>query len=249
MKILKRSMLFAAAAAMVISLAACGGSGREEPAQTQASAETMAAPETQTAAQPQTQGSAETQALPAESAAETQQAPSGAASGTAVFPEAAAGWDSFSSGAGGWGTELTLNADGTFEGHFHDSEMGDVGDEYPNGSMYFCDFTGRFGNVRQDDDTTWSMTLEELNVTSGFEYDAYIEDGVRWVPATPYGMEAEPGTTFYLYAPDHSAEGFGEEFLMWIQPWWYEDPRPATFGMYVIHNTTGDYGFYQDPGQ
>ncbi len=30
----------------------------------------------------------------------------------------------FSSGAGGWATELKVYADGTFEGHYYDSDMG-----------------------------------------------------------------------------------------------------------------------------
>ena len=38
----------------------------------------------------------------------------------------------FSSGAGGWATELKVYADGTFEGHYYDSDMGDRGNGYPN---------------------------------------------------------------------------------------------------------------------
>ena len=34
----------------------------------------------------------------------------------------------FSSGAGAWGTEMDISADGSFTGNFHDSEMGDTGE-------------------------------------------------------------------------------------------------------------------------
>ena len=47
----------------------------------------------------------------------------------------------FASGAGGWSTELTLNPDGSFNGNYHDSEMGDTGEDYPNGSMYIASIT------------------------------------------------------------------------------------------------------------
>ena len=50
----------------------------------------------------------------------------------------------FCSGAGGWSTGLKLNADGTFSGEYHDSNMGETGDGYPNGTMYECTFSGKF---------------------------------------------------------------------------------------------------------
>lgn len=47
----------------------------------------------------------------------------------------------FSSGAGGWLTEIVISEDGSFTGHFHDSDMGDA---YPEGTRYECSFTGVF---------------------------------------------------------------------------------------------------------
>ena len=51
-------------------------------------------------------------------------------------------WE-FSSGAGGWSAGLRIGEDGSFTGDFHDSEMGDMGEEYPNGTIYCCSFSGR----------------------------------------------------------------------------------------------------------
>ena len=50
----------------------------------------------------------------------------------------------FASGAGGWSSELTFANDGIFMGSYHDSDMGDTGDGYPNGTIYVSDFSGRF---------------------------------------------------------------------------------------------------------
>ena len=50
----------------------------------------------------------------------------------------------FSSGAGGWCTVLYIDEDGSFEGNFRDSDMGSTGEGYPNGTLYYCDFKGRF---------------------------------------------------------------------------------------------------------
>jgi len=50
----------------------------------------------------------------------------------------------FSSGAGGWYTVLHIHGDGSFDGHYQDMDMGDSGSEYPEGTLYSSDFSGRF---------------------------------------------------------------------------------------------------------
>ena len=67
---------------------------------------------------------------------------------------------SFSSGAGAWSTELRIHADGTFKGHYQDADMGDAGEGYAGGTLYVCDFTGKFGGLEKVDDVTWKMKLE-----------------------------------------------------------------------------------------
>ena len=118
----------------------------------------------------------------------------------------------FASGAGAWCTGLTLERDGSFAGAYHDSEMGDQGECYPNGSCYISTFSGRFGRIQQVDDHTWAMSLEELTVqeTPGEEW---IEDGIRYIAAEAYGLEE--GTEYLLYSPETPTEGLDEEFLTW----------------------------------
>ena len=70
---------------------------------------------------------------------------------------------SFSSGVGAWGTGLTMAADGSFSGEYHDSDMGDSGDDYPDGTVYLCNFSGKFTEIKQLDDHSYSLTLEELS--------------------------------------------------------------------------------------
>ena len=55
----------------------------------------------------------------------------------------------FSSGVGGWGTSLTLERDGTFSGQFHDSDMGAIGEDYPNGTVYLCHFPDGFRTLKK----------------------------------------------------------------------------------------------------
>ena len=64
----------------------------------------------------------------------------------------------FSSGAGAWGTFLDLNDDGTFSGEFHDSNMGETGEGYPYGTVYVCDFSGKFSEPEKINEYTYSIS-------------------------------------------------------------------------------------------
>ena len=145
----------------------------------------------------------------------------------------------FASGAGAWCTGLTLERDGSFAGVYHDSEMGDQGEGYPNGSCYISTFSGRFGNIRQVDDLTWAMSLEELTVqeTPGEEW---IEDGIRYIASEAYGLEK--GTEFLLYSPETPTEGLDEEFLTWWPSWNVEDT--GTLNCWGLLNQAMGYGFF-----
>lgn len=76
----------------------------------------------------------------------------------------------FSSGAGGWSTTLTLSEDGSFTGAFSDSEMGERDEnEYPNGTVYVCNFSGQFKDIKKVNDYTYSMTLDSVKVAEDEE--------------------------------------------------------------------------------
>ena len=145
----------------------------------------------------------------------------------------------FASGAGGWSTDLTLERDGSFTGAYHDSEMGDQGEGYHNGSCYISTFSGRFGNIRQVDDHTWAMTLEELTVQEEPDTE-WIEDGIRYIASEAYGLEK--GTEFFLYSPETPTEGLDEEFLTWWPSWNVEDT--GTLNCWGLLNQETGYGFF-----
>lgn len=145
----------------------------------------------------------------------------------------------FSSGAGGWATTLILNSDGSFTGNYSDSEMGEIGDDYPNGSVYVCSFSGTFENIQKVDDNVYTMTISDVsNETRGEEW---YEDGVRYVPSDPYGLEE--GESYIFYTPDTSTDGLSEEFLSWW-PGRYEETTPETLSYYGILNEEMGYGFF-----
>lgn len=145
----------------------------------------------------------------------------------------------FCSGAGAWMTELTIQNDGSFAGQYHDSNMGEIGEGFPNGSVYYCNFRGKFSRPVQLDPYTYVMNLEvmEMEDEPGREY---IDQGVRFEATTPYGLE-NAGRVF-LYMPGKSLYGLSEDFVRWIFFGEPQDHVPA--GCYVLHNENDETGFY-----
>jgi len=119
----------------------------------------------------------------------------------------------FSSGAGGWSTTLTLYPDGSIEGSYHDRDMGDTGDGYPYGTEYISNFTGRFSAPVQEDEHTWSMTMDTLNV-EGTGEDFYIEDGIRYIYSNPVGLDRSEN--FHLYTPGKNLSDFDDTIQMYL---------------------------------
>lgn len=95
----------------------------------------------------------------------------------------------YASGAGGWGTYLTLQPDGSFTGDYGDSDAD---------TRYECKFEGRFTNMHQISDYCWAMTLGEVTIEKE-KGTTWTEDGIHYIAAGPHGVSE--GTDFLLYAP------------------------------------------------
>ena len=172
---------------------------------------------------------------------------------------------SFSSGAGGWWTDLLIRPDGSFEGDFHDSDMGDGGKNYPYGTEYVCPFHGSFRDIVQLTNTSWSLTLEELVLDTGHPVgEEWIENGVRYISSNPYGFDIpgggalEPGAQLMLYSPE--AKGYaptddlygmnGEDENSPLYEFWTWWPNrhgwgpDTTLDCWGLHSLASGYGFF-----
>ena len=125
----------------------------------------------------------------------------------------------FTSGRGGWSTDMVVAADGTFTGTFHDSDMGDRGDGYPNGTRHVANFTGAFTDPVKVGEYEYTMQLKRLEITD--EPGETIEDGVRTVYVTDdvYGLGSEtakPAGSFSLHLPGQPLSAFSDSAAMWL---------------------------------
>ena len=145
----------------------------------------------------------------------------------------------FSSGVGGWGTEMTLNDDGTFTGNYHDSNMGEDTENYPNGTVYVSTFEGSFTDFKKVDDYTWSMRLDSLDYEQPVGED-WAEDGIHYIASEAYGLAG--GDQFYLYLPGHPVDTLPEEYLTWADMYMnFEKPQALT--IYGIYNEKEGLGW------
>ena len=149
----------------------------------------------------------------------------------------------FASGAGGWSSELTFANDGIFMGSYHDSDMGDTGDGYPNGTIYVSDFSGRFevANVINDHSVTLRLVESGTSEPIGNEW---IDDQVRYVASDPYGIAG--GEEFILYFPGTPMSELTDDGRQW-----YKMPRalsdedlPQTLPCYGLYNVNEANAFF-----
>lgn len=146
----------------------------------------------------------------------------------------------FSSGVGAWWTELYIHEDGTFDGVYRDSDMGVTGEEYPDGTMYYCDFSGKFTQLEKVDDYTYSMQIEHLEYAHT-EGDEEIVDGIRYIYSLPYGLDNAEKLLIYL--PGIALDELPEEYLSWVGYYSLNNTTDTTLPYYGIYNVTQKYGF------
>lgn len=142
----------------------------------------------------------------------------------------------FAPGAGGWSDELHLNSDGNFSGEYHDSEWSE---SYPNGYEYICNYSGKFGNIQQINDYSYSLELSELYMSraDGEEWDV---NGYHYISTTPYGIS---GKAFTLYLPNTTRSNYPSCFEDW---YWgvHGSEIKDTLGCYALVNESQGIVFW-----
>ena len=160
----KKFIILTITGLLLASLAACGGSktpdaskntadqeAQNQNQDSQGTSDTIQGDIEENHGSDDTEGSSDS----AENASENQ-------SGDLTFADLAKYSFEFCSGAGGWSTDFEIEKDGSFKGSYHDSDMGDTGDDYENGTMYLCGFSGKFTDLTKINDYTYQMKMENL---------------------------------------------------------------------------------------
>lgn len=162
-----------------------------------------------------------------------------AAADTASFPFVnVAGWNfNFSSGAGAWYTSMDIHADGTFDGHYQDADMGDTGEGYPNGTLYYCDFSGKFTEPQKVNETTYVFQIESIEYPYGIGEKISAEEQIHYIYTEAYGLD--DAKDLYLYLPESRVADLPEDYVNWVH--W--DINGDTLGFYGLYNEAMGDGF------
>jgi len=145
----------------------------------------------------------------------------------------------FASGAGGWRTVLQIKADGSFSGVFSDSEMGSVGEGYPKGTYYLCEFEGSFTEPVPLNDYTYSMKIADLRCIREPETTEIIDE-ILYHYSTPYGIEGTEEILIYL--PGAPIAELPEQYMNWVR----NDiavPETDALPFYGLYNVSEQNGF------
>ena len=149
----------------------------------------------------------------------------------------------FTSGVGGWGTQMTLRSDGSFSGTYKD-------DDYISGEGYDMMqqqsvFEGRFSNPRRINYYTYAFTLEELRYERepGTSEITTLYSSSRALVnyTTAYGLEGS--TTVYAYTRDAYLYALPDAFLSWVKPLRYVDGYSSKLEYNGLFTEEGQQGW------
>ena len=144
----------------------------------------------------------------------------------------------FSSGAGAWSTYFTIEKDGSFAGNYHDSDMGDTGVGYGNGTLYYSDFSGHFTDLTKVDDTTYEMTLSDIAYQNTVG-ETEIIDSVKYVYSEAQGLTGTD--TFKIYLPGTQESDLSPEVYSWVS---LANDNDTELTIPIIVNEAEGFGIY-----
>ena len=144
---------------------------------------------------------------------------------------------------------LLLNADGSFTGQYSDSDMGDAGEGYPNGTLYLCTFSGRFEIQPTDENGVTPLRLAELTREDEVGRIEF-RDGIRCIYSEPIGLyvyeEDRLAEMLRFYTPDTPVAELSEEML-YFWPFCFSEAPPDTLESFALWSPESGSAFFTYP--
>ena len=157
----------------------------------------------------------------------------------------------FTSGAGGWDMDFTVNPDGSFQGIYHDSDMGVTGPGYEEcGTLYYCAFSGAFTDYTKISEYVYEVNIGELHYedTPGTEE---IKEGTRYVYSEAYGLTGTDSLIVYL--PGTPTADLSEAYMSWVNMNWFTyfsddfaEDIPAELPFCGMYNEPQEAGIFSE---
>lgn len=144
----------------------------------------------------------------------------------------------FSSGAGAWAEQFTIEKDGYFTGSFYDADMGDTGEDYEEGTYHVSSYSGHFTDLTKINEYTYEMTLADITYedTPG---TVMIWENQRTLYTDSWGLMNADTLTIYL--PGTPLDQLTEDVVNWIS---LVNESETELTMTVIENKVYGHGIY-----
>lgn len=153
-----------------------------------------------------------------------------------------AGEFDFTSGVGGWISTMNVNADGTFTGEYTDSEMGEMDAEYPDGTVYYCNFSGKISEPVQKSEFVYEAKVTDLQTAEPVGVEK-IDNKIRYVSSTAYGLDDVD--TIEIYLPGVKTADLPAEYVEWcIASEAFMNGTPDVLPFYGIYNVNAQEGWF-----
>ncbi len=147
----------------------------------------------------------------------------------------------FTSGAYGWKTRISIKENGEFSGRYSDIDNDDRNFRYPSGTVHLSDFYGRFSDITKIDDHTYRMKLDYYCSTHT-KGASEIMNNIRYVYTVPFGIER--GDIFYFYLPGKEVSDLNECFVGWSMGSVGDISDLETMDCYGLFNEATEEGFF-----
>ena len=145
---------------------------------------------------------------------------------------------SYSSGAGAWSEDFKIQKDGSFYGDFHDSDMGDSGDDYPNGTIYISSYSGHFTDLTKINDTVYEMKLADISYDTEPDSQEYSDD-FHYVYTKSLCFEGADIITIYL--PGTPIKEIPEDVYWWLSA---QNSSKTELTTIALANLSSQIGIY-----
>ena len=149
------------------------------------------------------------------------------------------------SGAGAWSDDLTLSPDGQFFGAYHDTDAGDTGEGYPNGTHYYCEYWGFVSDVEQTSDYSYACKIQGVG-TQNVPGTEDIEEGILFKYTKPESLVNE--NEFVLYLPNTPVSVLPEGAKSWLVPL-HGEFKEDTIGIYVFYSLSDERTYWTYPNR
>ena len=146
----------------------------------------------------------------------------------------------FASGAGAWSTELFIKEDGSFSGKYLDSDMGSIGDGYPNGTRYFSAFSGQFTEPEKVNAYTYKISVATISYENEVNTEEILDE-ILYYYCEAQGLVGTEELLIYL--PGAPISELPEDYMIWAKGSAYIEEGMTELPFYGLYNEAQQSGF------